>query len=94
MDVRPTRLTAGLAGVFSALTWPLVWPFFNDSSGSGTLWLMLGIIVLIALPAHAFVFGFKRPASPGRSPADSALLIRIVVWLTCGALVAIGLSVV
>ena len=74
----PTLVTAALAGVFSGVVWPLIWPL-------STLWLMLGTMLLVVLPAHAFVVGFKRPQGIGRGTLDSALLIRVGVWVACAA---------
>jgi hypothetical protein len=77
----PTLVTAALAGVFSGVVWPLIWPL-------STLWLMLGTMVLVVLPAHAFVVGFKRPPAIGPGTLDPALLIRVGAWVAC----AVGAS--
>ena len=74
----PTLVTAALAGVFSGVIWPLIWPL-------STLWLMLGTAVLVVLPAHAFVVGFKRPQGIGTGTLDSALLARVGAWVACAA---------
>ena len=76
MSVTPTPVTAALAGIFSGLTWPLIWPLVTGTEASATLWLVLATIVLVALPAHAFVLGFQRQrdtgrAQPRRRAADS-----------------------
>jgi hypothetical protein len=92
MSLTPTPLTAALAGMFSGITWPLIWPYFNGPAGSGTVWLMLATIALVALPAHAFVLGFKRTQIVGAGAIDSALLIRIAAWLACAALAALVLA--
>jgi hypothetical protein len=65
MSVTPTPVTAALAGIFSGLTWPMIWPLVTGTEASATLWLVLATIVLVALPAHAFVLGFQRSATPG-----------------------------
>jgi hypothetical protein len=93
MRLAPTPVTAALAGMFSGITWPLIWPFFNGPAGLGTVWLMLATIGLVALPAHAFVLGFGRTQVAGAAAIDSALLIRIGTWLACAALTAVAISV-
>jgi len=80
----PTRVSAALAGIFSGLSWPLVWPFVSGSDSAATLWLVLATIVLVALPAHAFVLGFQRGATPGARGLDVGLLKRIGAWLAGG----------
>ncbi|MDO9316436.1 MAG: hypothetical protein Q7T97_18030 [Burkholderiaceae bacterium] len=85
MKLTATPLTAALAGAFSAGTWPLLWPLFSDTSTSNSVWLVVGTLVLIALPAHAFVVGFKQGQMAGSRAIDTALLKRIVVWLLAAA---------
>lgn len=74
----PTLVTAALAGIFSGVMWPLIWPL-------STMWLMLGTMVLVVLPAHAFVVGFGRPQGIGPGAFDSALLARVGAWVACAA---------
>jgi hypothetical protein len=85
MNLVPTTVTAALAGIFSGLTWPLIWPLLRGGATAGSLWLMLGTVVLVALPAHAFVVGFKRNQVAGAATVDSALLVRVGAWLACAA---------
>ncbi len=89
MMLTPTPFTAALAGIFSGLTWPLIWPFFNGPAAPSTVWLVLATLVLIALPAHAFVLGFKRALSGAAGAVDSALLARIGAWLAGAAITAL-----
>ena len=89
MSINPTPVTAALAGIFSGLTWPLAWPFVRASDASATLWLVLATIVLVALPAHAFVLGFQRREAAAERPLDVALLTRIASWLAGGVLTAL-----
>ena len=89
MTVTPTPVTAALAGVFSGLTWPVVWPLVAGGDTSATLWLVLATIALVALPAHAFVLGFQRRETTGGRSVDVALLIRIASWLAGGVLAAL-----
>ena len=89
MSLEPTPVTAALAGIFSGLTWPLIWPFFQGAAAVSSLWLMLGTVVLVALPAHAFVLGFKRRQVVSGEVLESALLVRVGVWLACAASAAV-----
>ena len=89
MSVTPTPVTAALAGTFSGLTWPVIWPLVTGTEASATLWLVLATIVLVALPAHAFVLGFQRSETPGARSLDVALLTRIGTWLAGGVATAL-----
>ena len=89
MSVTPTRVTAALAGIFSGLAWPMIWPLVTGTEASATLWLVLATIVLVALPAHAFVLGFQRSETPGSRGVDVALLARIGAWLAAGVATAL-----
>ena len=91
MSLSPTPVTAALAGVFSGLTWPILWPLLRDPSSS-TLWLMLGTIVLIALPAHALVLGFQPRSGSRIGTMNRSLLIRIGAWLAAGTVTALALA--
>ncbi|HUX89703.1 MAG TPA: hypothetical protein VMV48_03335 [Gallionellaceae bacterium] len=88
MKFSATPVTAALAGVFSAATWPMLWPLFEDTSSTSSILLMLGTIAFIALPAHVFVVGLKRRQPPGAQTLDTALLKRIGVWLLAAAITA------
>lgn len=84
MKITPTLLTAALAGGFSALTWPLLWARFGQASSSGSVELIAGTLLLVALPAHALVlgFGYRQPAA---SALDVSLLKRIGAWIAAAA---------
>ena len=88
MKLSATPVTAALAGFFSAATWPVLWPLFEQTSSASSVLLMLGTIAFIALPAHAFVVGFKRSQLPGAQKLDTALLKRIGAWLLAAAVTA------
>ena len=90
--MNPTPTTAALAGIFSALAWPLLWPWLSESTASSSVWLVVGTLLLIALPAHAFVVGFKRNPLPGARAIDTALLKRIGAWLLAAALTSFIMS--
>ena len=47
MSITPTPVTAALAGTFSGLTWPVIWPLVTGTEASATLWLVLATIVLV-----------------------------------------------
>ena len=89
MSVTPTPVTAALAGTFSGLTWPVIWPLVTGTEASATLWLVLATIGLVALPAHAFVLGFQRRETSGARSLDVALLTRIGTWLAGGVATAL-----
>jgi hypothetical protein len=94
MSVTPTPVTAALAGIFSGLTWPVIWPFVTGTEVSATLWLVLATIGLVAVPAHAFVVGFQRAEAPGARSLDVALLARIGAWLAAGVVTALLVAAV
>jgi len=84
MQIRPTPVTAAVAGVFSALVMTVLWPRL----GEDTLNWILSFALVIALPLHVAVVGFGRARPPG-SGADPALSQRVAVWLLAG-LVTLG----
>lgn len=94
MKITPTPLTSALAGCLSAGSWPLIWPLVSNPQTSGSMGLILGMLALVALPAHIFVFGLGgSPTQQGRS-VDVGLLRRIGAWLAAAILTAGALSMV
>ncbi|HPU52969.1 MAG TPA: hypothetical protein PK359_15525 [Burkholderiaceae bacterium] len=90
MRITATPLTAALAGAFSAIVWPRLWPMFSDAGSSGSVGVVVITLLVIALPAHAFVVGFGRQARAAGG-LDTPLLKRIATWLAAaGAIVALG----
>ena len=85
MNLTPSPVTAALAGVFSALAWPLLWARFGGAESPGTIELVLITLLVIALPAHAFVVGFG-PNRGGARTLDTALIKRIGAWLLADGL--------
>lgn len=80
MKIAPTPLTAARAGMFTGVVMPWLWPRLGDD----TLYWIAAFLLVIALPAHAFVVGFARP------PGDSGLARRVVAWLAAAiAMVAL-----
>ena len=85
VNIRPTPLTAAVAGVVAAIAWPVVWAKFGGPATEGGFELVVASLLVIALPAHAFVVGFGRsPELPART-LDTALLKRIGAWLAAAA---------
>jgi hypothetical protein len=89
----PSPITAALAGLFSAIAWPLLWARFGGAQSAGTVEVVVITLLAIALPAHAFVVGFgPAPVTQARS-LDTALLKRIAAWLAAaGAAAALQLA--
>lgn len=90
MKITPTPVSAALAGVVAALAWPYLWSAFGTSATSGGVELVIATLLVIALPAHAFVVGFRRQPSDDARKLDTALLKRVGYWLAAaGATTAI-----
>lgn len=94
MKIMATPVTAALAGAFSGLTLPLVWTRFGASGSSVGIELTLAFLLLVALPAHAFVLGFERPRGTASGLLDTALLKRSGAWLLAACLVALASQLV
>jgi hypothetical protein len=91
MTINPTPVTAVLTGILSATLWPLAWSRFGGAGSAFSIELVLATLLLIALPAHAFVVGFGyRHASSGQ-PLDIALLKRLGSWVL-GGIATVGLT--
>jgi hypothetical protein len=92
MTLTPSPLTAALAGAFSAIAWPMLWTATYDPASTFSLWLVIGTVLVVALPAHAFVMGFSRPApQAGGRAVDTGLLVRVLAWVVA-ALVTVGVT--
>ena len=79
MKIRPTLATALLAGTFTGVAMPLLWPHLGDD----TLHWIGAFLLGIALPAHAFVVGFDAAGA-----RDPVLPRRIAAWLAAAVLAA------
>lgn len=90
MTVTPTPITAALAGVFSAIAWPLLWARYGSAASAGSTELILATLLVIALPAHAFVVGFGRGAGSAGRTMDTALLKRVGAWLLAAVATAVA----
>lgn len=84
MKLAPNPATAALAGIFSSLLMPWLWSRMAGDS----IYQVLAFVLVVALPAHAFVVGFARePVAAGS--VDKAMLRRVGAWLVAG-LVTLG----
>jgi hypothetical protein len=77
MNIRPTPVTAALAGIFAAIVMPLLWSRLGNSSMGS----IVAFLLVVALPAHAFVVGFSRNLAANPRTLDTALLKRVGIWL-------------
>lgn len=86
-SISPTPLTAAVAGAFSALLMPALWKTLGtDANSTGGIGLVIAFLLVVALPAHAFVLGFNHRQAAGSRGVDTELLKRVVAWL--GAAIA------
>ena len=85
MSITPTPLTAALAGLLAALAWPFIWARWGGPGAEGGFELIVAMLLVVALPAHAFVVGFGRTQAPSARSLDTALLKRIGAWLAAAA---------
>jgi len=85
LKITPTPITAALAGVIAGTAMPALWlRLAND-----TMLLVVAFLLIVALPAHAFVVGFGHNQMANARTVDTALLKRAGAWLFSAAL-AIG----
>ena len=66
---------------------PVLWSRLATDS----MILVPAFLLVVALPAHAFVVGFGRSQTPNARTLDTALLKRLGVWLL-SAIVATAIS--
>lgn len=92
MKITPTPVTAALAGFLSALVMPYLWTRFSDS-GTDSISLVIAFLLVVALPAHAFVVGFDRSQMNNSNKLDKALLQRVGAWLAV-AILTVGIGAV
>lgn len=89
MNLVATPATAAAAGAFSAIAWPVMYSRFHDPASTFGIGVLLGTVLLIALPAHAFVVGLRRTRPADPRALDTDLLKRVCAWLGA-ALLAVG----
>ena len=85
MKLAPTPITAALAGAFAGIVMPVLWSRFESES----LGLVVAFLLVVALPAHAFVAGFSRSQATTATTLDTALLKRVGVWLGAAGIAAV-----
>lgn len=85
MKVTPNLFAASIAGLLAGGVMPALWPRLSGDSLS----LVAAFLIVVALPAHAFVVGFSRdrPVEPGT--LDTALLKRIGAWFSAAVLAVV-----
>jgi glycopeptide antibiotics resistance protein len=85
MKITPTPLHAALAGVIVGVVMPFLWSRF----GSDSMGLVVGFLIVVALPAHAFVVGFGRSQTANAGTLDTALLKRVGAWLSAAVITTV-----
>jgi membrane-associated phospholipid phosphatase len=85
IKLTPSTHTAAAAGVVAALVWPWLWSRFGGPTSEGSTELIVSTLLVVALPAHAFVVGFQRVPLAGGAGVDTQLLKRIGAWLGAAA---------
>lgn len=84
MGIKATAVSAALAGAFSGVVMPLLWPRLGDDS----LYWIAAFLLVIALPAHAFVVGFD--ATRSGAAHDAGLFRRVGCWLLAAVVAALA----
>jgi hypothetical protein len=87
VTLTPTPVTAALAGAFAGVVMPILWQRLLADGTS----LVIAFLLVVALPAHAFVVGLARHQSAEAGSLDTALLKRVGIWLLA-AVAAAGIS--
>lgn len=87
MKITPTPVTAALAGAVAGLLMPLLWLRLADDSTT----LVIAFLLVVALPAHAWVVGFGWNQVADARSVDTVLLKRVGAWLIA-ALVAAAIG--
>lgn len=83
MKIAPSITTATLVGAIAGFVMPLLW----SRLASDSTYLIIAFLLVVALPAHAFVAGFGWQHRAG-STLDTALLKRVGAWLLAAILAA------
>ena len=86
MKLTATPITAALAGAVTGVVMPVLWSRLAADSTS----LVVAFLLVVAVPAHAFVVGFGQNQVTNARTVDTALLKRVGAWLL-SAVVAIGI---
>lgn len=86
VKITPSITAATLVGAIAGFVMPLLW----SRLASDSTYLIIAFLLVVALPAHAFVAGFGWQHRAGTT-LDTALLKRVGAWLAA-ALVAAFVS--
>ena len=86
MKLIATPITAALAGAVAGVVMPVLWSRLATESTS----LVVAFLLVVAVPAHAFVVNFGQNQTTNASMVDTALLKRVGAWLL-SAVVAVGI---
>lgn len=86
VKITPTPISAAIAGAFTGIVMPILWAHF----GNDTMSLVVAFLLVVVLPAHAFVVGFSYSQTANARSLDTALIKRVGAWL--GA-IAIAMAV-
>jgi hypothetical protein len=89
LKIVPTPLTAAVTGIVAGIAWPILWSKFGGPGSDGIIELIVGTLLVVALPAHAFVVGFERSQTNASRTLDTALLKRIGAWLAAASITAV-----
>lgn len=91
MNLPPTPVTAAAAGAFSAIAWFFMSPLLNDDQASSSLMLFIGMLLLVAAPAHLFVIGIGQGKTFHERTLEPSFQWRLGAWLA-SALLTSGLT--
>lgn len=84
VKINPTPVSAALAGALAGIVMPLLWLRLASDSTS----LVIAFLLIVALPAHAFVVGFDQNQITAPRKVDTALLKRVGAWLLSAVITA------
>lgn len=85
MHITPTLISASLAGAAAGVVMPVLWSRLATEGTS----LVIAFLLVVALPAHAFVLGFGRNHAADARAVDTALLKRVGAWLLSAGVAAV-----
>ena len=77
MKLTATPITAAVAGAVAGVVMPVIWSRLATESTS----LIVAFLLVVAVPAHAFVVGFGPNQATNARTVDTALLKRVGAWL-------------
>ena len=80
----PTLISATLAGAVAGTVMPVLWSRLDDDSTG----FVLAFLLVVALPAHAFVVGFGINQGAHARGVDTDMLKRVGAWIASAVLSA------